>query len=152
MLRIDIDRPFLELIMKKTQGAQSFSPKNYKILVIYNPLEEDIDDFVPKVLKERFPKYEIRLQPDLVLDREEIKIGLISKRYNKNHGCGTTFDDLIEMADKIDMSRREEASKYLDNLLEKKKRDIDDPKEIMESYKRGETPEFVRKQLDMKEE
>ena len=38
---------------------------------------------------------------------------------NKNHGCGTTFDDLIEMADKIDMSRSEEASKYLDSLLEK---------------------------------
>lgn len=28
----------------------------------------------------------------------------------------------------------------------------DDPKEIMESYKRGETPKFVRKLLDMKEE
>ena len=39
---------------------------------------------------------------------------------NKNHGCGTTFDDLIDMADNIDMSRKEEASKYLNNLLEKK--------------------------------
>lgn len=39
---------------------------------------------------------------------------------NKNHGCGTTFDDLVDMADKIDMSRKEEASRYLDGLLRKK--------------------------------
>lgn len=120
MLKIDIDSSFLELIVKTVQGAQSFSPKDYKILVIYNPLEEGVDDFVPKVLKERFPKYEIRLQHDLVLDKEEIKISLISKHFYETR--------------------------------KGKKKDIDDPKEIMESYKRGETPEFVRKLLDMKEE
>ena len=35
--------------------------------------------------------------------------------------CGTTFDDLVEMADNIDMSRQEEAKSYLDGLLRKKK-------------------------------
>lgn len=34
--------------------------------------------------------------------------------------CGTTFDNLVDMADKIDMSRKEEASRYLDGLLRKK--------------------------------
>ncbi len=44
---------------------------------------------------------------------------------NKNHGCDTTFDDLIDMADKIDMSRKEEAKKYLVSLLDNRKQHID---------------------------
>lgn len=42
---------------------------------------------------------------------------------NKNHGCGTTFDDLIDIAGKIDKSRQEEAKKYLESLLDKRKDD-----------------------------
>lgn len=60
-------------------------------------------------------------------------------KVNKNHGCGTTFDDLIDMADNIDMSRKEEASKYLDNLLENKGRIILDSSLLLrdKSYKKA---------------
>ena len=40
----------------------------------------------------------------------------------KNRGTGTTFDEMIRIADKIDMSRKEEASRYLDSLLESKEK------------------------------
>lgn len=53
---------------------------------------------------------------------------------NKNHGCGTTFDDLIEMSKNIDTSREKEAKKNLDKLAKKKDYKEECVKYILEKY------------------
>lgn len=81
-------------------------------------------DFVLKSHVKIAPKREVSKTKPEVSFEDAADLGWIPmmETQNKNHGCGTTFDDLIEMADKIDMSRSEEASKYLDDLLVQRKK------------------------------
>ena len=110
------------------EDDRAFFAKALEVLKEFkNNGDKEIADRLDFVLKSKVRIRPKRARSSLgpeVSFREAADLGWIPmmETQNKNHGCSTTLDDLIVAADKIDMSRKEEASRYLDNLLAQRKK------------------------------